>query len=54
MENSSVQSCHLLVQFIVAVVGHSLTDEDWTNGDESLNLESEVGEFFYYKYRGRV
>ncbi|MBO5918938.1 MAG: hypothetical protein J6Q34_00390 [Bacteroidales bacterium] len=51
MEKSSVQSCYLLVKLIVAVVGHTLTEEDWTNGDESLDLEFGIGEFFYYKYR---
>lgn len=51
MEKGDFQSCYLLVKLIVAVVGNTLTEEDWTNGDESLDLECEIGEFFYYKYR---
>ena len=46
------ETCHLLVKLIISVVGTSLNEEDWANGDETLNFECEVGEFFYYKYRG--
>ena len=46
------QTCYLLVKLIISVVGRTLHEEDWANGDESLDLECEVGEFFYFKYRG--
>ena len=46
------QTCHLLVKLIISVVGTSLHQEDWANGDEALDLECEIGEFFYFKYRG--
>ena len=46
------QTCYLLVKLIISVVGRTLHEEDWANGDEALDLECEVGEFFYFKYRG--
>ena len=46
------QTCYLLVKLIISIVGTTLHEDDWTNGDESLDLECEVGEFFYFKYRG--
>lgn len=52
MEKIVNESCYLLVKYIIAVVGTSLHDDDWANGDETLDLECEVGEFIYYKYKG--
>ena len=40
------KTCHLLVKFIISVVGTLFYEDDWSNGDEILNLECEVGEFF--------
>ena len=50
--NGTNETCYLLVKLIISIVGTSLREDDWTNGDENLDLECEVGEFFYFKYRG--
>ena len=50
--NGTNETCYLLVKLIISVVGITLHEEDWANGDESMDLECEVGEFFYFKYRG--
>ena len=47
VDNGSVM---LFVRFVYAVVGPVLRDEDWGNGDEEVDLEREVGEFFYFHY----
>ena len=52
MEAPGKENCLLLVKLVISVIGTSLREEDWANGDESLDLECEVGEFFYFKYRG--
>ena len=52
METPGKENCYLLVRLIISVMGTSLHYEDWANGDETLNLESELGEFFYFKYKG--
>ena len=46
------ETCYLLVKLIISVVGTSLREDDWTNGDENLDFECELGEFFYFKYKG--
>ncbi|MBR4883064.1 MAG: hypothetical protein IKU18_04215 [Bacteroidales bacterium] len=46
------ETCYLLIKLIISVVGRTLHEDDWANGDEPLDLECEVGEFFYFKYRG--
>ena len=52
MEAPGKENCLLFVKLVISVIGTSMREEDWANGDESLDLECEVGEFFYFKYRG--
>ena len=51
MEARGKGNCLLLVKLVISVIGTSLREEDWANGDESTDLECEVGEFFYFKYQ---
>ena len=51
MEKVDYGSYFLLVGFVSRVVGPVFVGDDWGNGDEGVDLEREVGEFFYFRYR---
>ena len=54
MEKLASQNCYLLIKFIKKNLGPTITHKDWTPDSRTLNLEQEIGEFFYFHYRSNL